>query len=328
MIALDHPALTGFREKDWWLWAGGRKGLSRNYVTPLSAGVVLSVGKGSSNGEFGMFLSEIRVGKGVCLFSQVDAVSLYGKNSTATQYLHNLLAYVLGDAWQDKYAAPMRGTVPARWQPPDRKRCFTVDLRPYCNRGFTDKTERDRKGGWSDDGAKYDLRLAPIGRQVFHGVPFDIIDPAANKGRSCIVLRGGPVRTYFPEKAENIVIGKGRVRRLFFLVTAAWAPKKSGVEVGRIRIRYVWGGAGTLEDVSVPLVTGRNIGEWTSPVDILPESFLGWDGLHPLSGKRVGLYLVPWTNKIPEKIVAVDFISTSTERGVPILVAISGETDG
>ena len=85
------------------------------------------------------------------------------------------------------------------------------------------------------------------------------------------------------------------------------------------------GGVGVTRNVYIPFVVGINIAEWTSPPAILPKAFVAWRGLQPISKTPVGLYLVEWKNPVPEKVESIDFVSTVKDRGVPILVAVSGD---
>lgn len=186
-----------------------------------------------------------------------------------------------------------------------------IDLKPYVTTGFTDEVEGDRKGGWTDQG-KNDLRMLPVGNQEFLGVPMQIIDPARNNGKSCIVL-AGPSRHYFPKKVEGIAVNK-KFSRLFFLHTLAWS---SGKIVGQYRVHYQ---DQTMENIDI--IDGINIGDWWFPQD-LPQAPVAYNEKNPM-GHGVGLWLFTWENPKPEvPIIAIDFISNGAS--VPALVAISGE---
>ena len=174
-----------------------------------------------------------------------------------------------------------------------------VDLRPY------------KKGGWPDQGSN-DMRMLPVGQQTFAGVKLQIVDPAANAGKSCIVL-AGPSRGYFPEKVEGIAVGE-KLRELFFLQALAWSSNKT---VGLYRLHYA---DGTTWDIE--LKDGVNIGDWWFPRR-LPEALLAYTGENP-AGRQVGLWLFAWENPKPAVIISsIDFVSNG--NSVPMLVAISGE---
>lgn len=112
----NHPAFAGIAQPHClrqWTAPYGR--MFSHLAFPLSEGVVLAGGtsdtgrKGPDQGiRFGMLVAEIKVGKGVVLVSQLDALELYGTDSVATRYLRNLFAYALSDAFDGRYAAPLR----------------------------------------------------------------------------------------------------------------------------------------------------------------------------------------------------------------------------
>jgi len=121
LIEEDHPVFAGIdRRENWKLWSAPPYGAIYTHLAlPLSEGVILAGGtnggrKGGTEAPFvvfGMLIAEIKVGKGVLMLSQVEAVDLYGIDAVATKYLHNLFAYTLAGPWIDKYAAPLRGNV-------------------------------------------------------------------------------------------------------------------------------------------------------------------------------------------------------------------------
>ena len=69
--------------------------------------------------------------------------------------------------------------------------CMPVDITSVANMAFADDVAGDGKGGWSDQGRVNDMSgFTTYGRQIYANVPFDIIDPAENDNKSCVVLRG------------------------------------------------------------------------------------------------------------------------------------------
>jgi len=192
------------------------------------------------------------------------------------------------------------------------KDVFFVDLKPYCNMGFADETADDGKGGWDDTGPDNDLRMLPTGKQKMRGVPFHVIDPAGNRGRSCIVLRGKG-RSMFPLSAKGIAVGK-KAASLFFLHTTSWSGEK---QCGRYVIHYA---DGSKEDIDLELE--YNIGSWWYPGN-LAEAEVAWQTTGRTAGS-VGLHLMEWKNPHPEKkIGSLDIVSTG--RGAVLhLVAVTG----
>jgi hypothetical protein len=133
-------------------------------------------------------------------------------------------------------------------------RMVPIDLTSVVTRGFADDEPADGKGGWTDEGDLNDCRDMPTGRQVFLGVPFDVIDPTTNDGKSVIVLRG---RTLPAGPTESSMIAVNRkVRGLFFLHSANYA-QIDGARAGTYHIAYADG-----QSVDLPIVIGQNIYDW------------------------------------------------------------------
>jgi len=214
-----------------------------------------------------------------------------------------------------------------------------VDLRAACNTGFHDETKGDGKGGWTDQGAD-DLRSLPLGRIVLRGVPFDVIDPEANAGRSCIVLRG----ELTPHRPPSATIRLGRTcRTLYFLHACAAAPEEkgdrllfragapipvartsgksslspfSGTLVGRYELVYEDGSVAKL-----PLTAGRQIGDWRSPAET-KQAAVAWEADGPAS-KPIGLLVYPAANPKPDKAVRSIRAVSAGEGPAVMLVAVT-----
>jgi len=207
-----------------------------------------------------------------------------------------------GQAWFDDVFA-FRGTrPPANFRP--------IDLRAACNTGFRDDVAGDGRGGWTDQGPN-DLRAIPVGRQTFRGVPFVIIAPAKNDGRSCIVLRGGHGRQDLANSATFDVGLKADV--LYFLHACAWAGRR-GTRVGEYVVRYVDG-----RTVRVPLRVGREIFDWWSPADT-EACAVGRRGANAESS-NIGLGIFPWRN--PRPGVAVQSVTARTSGKGPMLMLVA-----
>ena len=192
---------------------------------------------------------------------------------------------------------------------------FTVDIRPYCTMAFRDEVDNDGKGGWTDQGPHNDLRNLPLGRQEFAEVPFDIIDPAANGEKSCIVLGGGTRLKDRPRAVNKIDFGHRKASIVYFLHSAAWATGQPG----EYRIHYTK--ALDMHE-TIKLKVGQNISDWWSPNDT-PEAIVGWESMNGLS--PIGLYVYAWKNPHPDTAIdEIDFVST-TNTSILCLVAITGQ---
>lgn len=186
-----------------------------------------------------------------------------------------------------------------------------VDLRKYCNMGFKDDVEDDQKGGWIDKGIN-DMRNIPTGRQVFKGVPFDVINPEKNNGKSCVVLFGNP-RPYFIVKTNILV--NDYANYLYFLHTCAWGAREP---IARYEIVYK--GKDAPEQV-IQVVLGDNIGGFWNTRDG-ERSGVAWEGANP-KHKPVGVSMFAWENPYPgEKILGIRIVSERTSA-VPILLGIT-----
>ncbi len=182
-----------------------------------------------------------------------------------------------------------------------------LDISKVANMGFYDEVEGDGKGGWSDQGEN-DLREFKFnGRVEFVGIDFNIIDPAKNNGKSCIVLRGQNNKA-FPTRAEIMVNAKGA--GIYFLQGASWSW---GV-VGRYRIVYDDG----TEEV-VPLRDGREIFNWWTPGDS-EVARTAWIGANPVK-RGIGLSVYAWVNPHPEKGIKKIVAETDGDKSYLHLVA-------
>ena len=111
-----------------------------------------------------------------------------------------------------------------------------VDLRLAANANFTDEVANDREGGFIDDGTN-DLRLLPSGDYRVNGVPFRIIDPAANDRHACLVLRGN-WRFQFPPGVKGVALN-GKLQNLHLLLLCnASSRAKSGDPVLTVTVNY------------------------------------------------------------------------------------------
>lgn len=198
-------------------------------------------------------------------------------------------------------------------------RAFLVDLRPFCNMGFRDETAGDGRGGWTDQGTN-DMRNFPTWRQRFQGVPFDIVVPHKNEGRSCIV----PDLTK-ERKPIEIPIGR-KARRLFILHASVWPVDKGDktYPVARYQVGFGDGTSATFE-----AVVGQTLFDWMAckkpPAD---NGFIGWIGrLTRVQGTpQVTVYLQVWENPDPgREIRTLTLEELTAGRPNYILVGVTAE---
>ena len=159
-----------------------------------------------------------------------------------------------------------------------------VDLRTVCNLGFADVRSNDGQGGWLDCGEKNDLRMFPLGRRFFAGVPFDIIDPTTNGGRATVVLKGSPRHgESFPASASIPVGGTGATLHVLNATGYADPTKDDGKVVGAYVFVYA---DGTEEEHET--VYGRDIMDWWNMAE-KANYVRAWDGTNPQARISIGL---------------------------------------
>lgn len=193
-------------------------------------------------------------------------------------------------------------------------KCISIDLKKYVNMEFKDEVNGDKQGGWFDQGAN-DFRNMPLGERLFAGVPFNIIDPATNNGKSALILYGKE-RPYFPKKVNGIAINT-KSKNIYFLHTAGWGMANGGLCHSYV-IHYE---DGTLKEI--PIFWGKSIGSWWSPKP-LPDAKIAFETSNIRTG-HIGLYCYKWENPFPDKKVKTIDILSSESNVVPAVVAITIE---
>ena len=188
-----------------------------------------------------------------------------------------------------------------------------IDLSQHANRSFTDETPGDGLGGWTDEGEN-DLRNLPVGEWVIEGVPFRILDPAENDGKSCLVLFGNQRRD-FPESITGIPINE-RLDELHFLHLCTYGMGREQ-EVLKYVAHYADG-----TTVEVPMEGMSQITDWYYG-GTLPQAKVAWEGPN-LVKEDVRVWYTSWRSPKPAatRLVSLDIVSG---RGpVPVVIAITG----
>jgi len=194
-----------------------------------------------------------------------------------------------------------------------KENCFPIDISNHCNMGFKDDVSGDKKGGAFDQGAENDLHEFPVGRHIFSNVPFSIIDPEQNRGKSMIVLRGR-ARDYFPLEVSGIQINK-KIKHLYFLHTIAWEGGKFAYTVNY--------GDGDREEILIK--GGEEVGGWWGPSeDKAPKAKIAWEGKNS-SCARIGAYCYRWRNPKEDLVIKTMDIKSYNLSMVPAILAITGE---
>jgi len=182
----------------------------------------------------------------------------------------------------------------------------TLDLRDAATVDFHGETPGR---GWTMESPDNDLRNMPVGRQVFCGIPFDVIDPAENDGRACAALStdGEP----FAERAV-VEAGDATARSVYFL----HAVSNTGEVAGEYAIRYADGTSETRY-----LRMGKEITGWWQPGDT-PLARLAWWGENA-AFENVGVVAFGWDNPHPEKPIASIEMRAPRSGGILLVLAVT-----
>jgi hypothetical protein len=174
-----------------------------------------------------------------------------------------------------------------------------VDLRPYANVGLKNGA---RKGvpAWTGEGDN-DMRNLPTGKRKFGNIPFEVIDPKTNGGRSIVRLDPSG-QTGWPEL--TIPVGSAAGQSIYFMHALAHNYSRGAVAATydvlyadgaeqRIYIRQsfeigLWWGIADEPD------TRRH----KDPVD-RNVARIAWRGPNG-QWKNVGLYMTGWNNPRPD----------------------------
>ena len=158
-----------------------------------------------------------------------------------------------------------------------------------------------------------DLRSFRPGRLTHELADFEIIDPAANQGRSCVVL-GGASRKYLPRKAAQPLDGVV-MKTLVLLHASAWTPPE------RTEIGSVWVDFTDNTSLRIPVVAGQDVGNWMPPAHYT-NAHVGWK--ESRDDTEVGLYVscFPVTDK---PVARLRFESNG--RAVWMIVAAASSPD-
>ena len=77
-----------------------------------------------------------------------------------------------------------------------------LDLAPFANMGYADEKSGDGKGGWSDQGPDNDASHFDWKKDTYANVPFQMIDPGRNGGKSVLTFRN----KRFPQGLGSVTV--------------------------------------------------------------------------------------------------------------------------
>ena len=143
---------------------------------------------------------------------------------------------------------------------------LVLDLAPFANMGYADQEANDGKGGWSDQGSDHDASNFKWKRGVYANVPFRMIDPAGNEGKSVLTFRN----KRFPQGLESVTadVSKSSTagKYLYLFSTLAFPDKYP--PVGDIIVK------GEKGEQTIPVINGRDTADWWRPTK-RPNAFPG-----------------------------------------------------
>ena len=158
-----------------------------------------------------------------------------------------------------------------------------------------------------------------VGRRVFYGVPFDVLDPKDNDKRTAIAL---PSSRLFPnELAPSVTVDVGRKAAVLYFLHTTWYTRK---EEGQSYTFHYDDGS----DFKVDFIGHVHCGDWWSP----PARVYTEDVRHVLAPAAKGsktfhrnMHVMQWRNPSPEKkIRSITFTSNPEAQMAIFVVAVTG----
>ncbi|MCM8757401.1 MAG: hypothetical protein NC911_00945 [Candidatus Omnitrophica bacterium] len=187
---------------------------------------------------------------------------------------------------------------------------FSVDLKPYCNVNI-----------FSDAGQTTPVKypFMNLGKQVFYGVPFEIIFPEANENRTAIALAS----TYLLTNTlpDTIEVPVGRKSVVFYFLHTTYYTDPSGEQF--YRINYDDGTSHTIK------IIGRvHSGDWYHADTRIYTEDVHYVLVPAAKDSKTfhrNMHILQWKNPFPEKIVKS--ITFHSDRKAPMgifIVAVTG----
>jgi hypothetical protein len=195
------------------------------------------------------------------------------------------------------------------WRAGCRAKSIPLDLRPFANHGSHPTGGETLESGRPPE---VDLRYLPLGRQVLANVQFDIIDPAANNGKSLLVM-GRPAKGIPPKLAPTVcettqpIPVNRKIASLAFL-RCTWQSSVAGMNWRedwlRPTCRVVFDDESWLVADCFMYKENGIVGEdWNSNWGAnFFHNRCGWLGNCP-GGSPVRLLMTEWINPYPERTV-------------------------
>ena len=158
-----------------------------------------------------------------------------------------------------------------------------LPLKSAANMGFRDRTARDGKGGWSDQGPQNDAANFNYKLSKYANVPFGITAPERNDGKSIVVFQSAQLPNGIREVNINLDSAAVSGNYLYLLHTLTFGYGFKGT-VGTVELT---GKNGKTAVISVQ--GGKDVSDWWMPKRF-ENAFPGalWQNR---SGGEVGVYV-------------------------------------
>lgn len=179
-----------------------------------------------------------------------------------------------------------------------------IDLRSLVNAGFAGKAPVGVPG-WTGE-EENDCTAFPTGAQVFHGVPFDVVEPGVNAGKGCLILSHTPG---YPQAAKIAIAKKSPY---VCILQASSGDLMGG---GLITTHYADG------TKAYDYLTGEKIGNWWYPNDRRNWK-VAWRGANAKS-IDIGLGIYVMKNEFPDKQIALLELETSKNSAKWMIAGIT-----
>ena len=290
MIEGNHPIYQGLKQEYFDTWNGDGY-LFKFALDPLNRSVIAAGGTAYTLNKSAYtrpIVSDVSVGKGVMLLSQLEVSGRYGNDGVATIMANNLVRYVLSD---DKTYSEEIERTGRRVTFLDRAGCTFVDLKPHATAALLDnEAASDGKGGWDDYSDGNDCEVA-TGEQRLNGVPYYIIPPEENQNRSVIMLHN-PRLPWSVKAVKGLEVAR-KFHELHLLHVGLYR-----VQDYTLTFNYE-DGATEKHEIKKQV----HIGSWIKPPKGgWPQADFGWTGSTPMQ-PQVVLWHTKWTNPHPLKAV-------------------------
>jgi len=307
-LRLTHPIFRGLRPLDFEDW-GEAHFVHGGLIRPLGLNALATAAgprtgfAHSSPADFGMVVAEFRLGKGACLLSQLKVTTNYRTDSAARAFGYNLLRYALATPWPTDDIPTLDGDTGKALDRPvlTRDKALFLHFGKRRNRTLADYDGQ----GWM--GLREGIPDLPTGLNLFGSILFRTESKAIVLGTS---IKQPQIK--FPSTTKRFWIGK-RLKRLFFLHTAAWVTAKQGEPLITYLIEYA-----DHQKAQFPARNGVDIADWHRPTSH-KNAELVW-----VSGKGKGVYVARWENPYPERKIAWLGLRAANKGFVGVL-AITGE---